>query len=259
MSQPTVEQLVAAGAAALRSGDRARARQLLVDAVRADPGSAEAWLFLAGAVTDERHQRECLERVLSLRPGHSVALRGLASLARRAAASPPVMHQGAAAPPQPPPGARQAVGAPQASPDLGQVAGASPALTRPLPPDRSPDGSGLGPSPAAPAPPSPWAPSPGAPVSPAQAPAAEPAPVAGPLLGRLAPSAATRTTSVAPDPDAPPLPTGPSDGDTTPLLTLPVEAPATPQAGDRGLWLAVLALGVLLMLVGLGMATVALM
>lgn len=180
MSQPTVEQLVAAGAAALRAGERERARQLLGDAVRADPRSAQAWLFLAGAVSDDGQRRQCLERVLALSPGHPAALKGLASLTRTSATPP--------------------------APSAG------------------------GPAPA----------------------------VGGPLLGRLAPTAVTRTTSVAPDPDAPSLPVGPSAGDTTPLLTLPVEPLAAPQATDHSLWLAVFALAILALLMGLALLVVAL-
>lgn len=255
MGQPTVEQLVAAGAAALRAGERERARQLLGDAVRADPRSPQAWLFLAGAVTDDGQRRQCLERVLALSPGHPAALRGLDSLARKAAAAAPTAPGAPPAPPAQPtaPGAPPAPTAQPTAPAPAQsrqpppdvaLPAASPARTRQLPPAVSPPAveTRLMPPEATPAH------------------VVNPAPVAGgPLLGRLAPSAVTRTTSVAPDPDAPSQPAGPSTGDTTPLLTLPVEAPAAPPPADRRLWLAVLAAGALLMLLGLVLLVVALL
>ncbi|MEI7772301.1 MAG: hypothetical protein WCI67_20085, partial [Chloroflexales bacterium] len=68
------------GAAALRAGDRPRARELLAAAVRADPRSAPAWLWLAGALDAPAQQRECLERALALDPGQEAARRGLEAL-----------------------------------------------------------------------------------------------------------------------------------------------------------------------------------
>jgi tetratricopeptide (TPR) repeat protein len=69
--------LLARGEAALRAGDRPRARELLSAAVRADPRSAQAWLWLAGALDDHAQQRECLERALALDPQNAAARRGL--------------------------------------------------------------------------------------------------------------------------------------------------------------------------------------
>ncbi|MEI6778539.1 MAG: hypothetical protein WCK70_16700 [Chloroflexales bacterium] len=72
------EALRAQGIAAMRAGERTRARQLLTAAVRADPRSAEAWLWLSGTLDDPTQQRECLERVLVLDPQNVAARRGLA-------------------------------------------------------------------------------------------------------------------------------------------------------------------------------------
>ncbi|MBX0330680.1 glycosyltransferase 87 family protein, partial [Oscillochloris sp. ZM17-4] len=68
------------GVAALRAGERARARELLAAAVRADPRSAAAWLWLSGALDDPAKQRECLERAAALDPQDVAAQRGLAAL-----------------------------------------------------------------------------------------------------------------------------------------------------------------------------------
>lgn len=223
MSQPTAESLIAAGAAALRAGERERARQLLAQAVRADPRSPQAWLFLAGAVTDVEQRRACLERVLSLSPGHPAAQRGLASLGAPAPHAP-----AASAKPDPAPPAPRLQSAP-ARPDAAPTPPPAPAFT---------------PSPASPQPPA--------------------TPAGDSLLQRLY-GAATQTTAVAAPQAAPPAPQpaptpqpAPAPRPGAQLFTLPLEPPAAPQARDRRLWLALLALGVLLMLIGLAMAAVAL-
>ncbi|NTV65520.1 MAG: hypothetical protein HGA65_18575 [Oscillochloris sp.] len=75
------DRLLEQGIAALRSGARARAHDLLVAAVRADPHSAQAWLWLSGALDDPAQQRECLQRALAIDPQNRAAQRGLAALA----------------------------------------------------------------------------------------------------------------------------------------------------------------------------------
>jgi hypothetical protein len=74
------DSLLGRGAAALRAGDRPRARELLSAAVRADSRSAQAWLWLAGALDAPDQQRECLVRALALEPGNVAARRGLEEL-----------------------------------------------------------------------------------------------------------------------------------------------------------------------------------
>jgi tetratricopeptide (TPR) repeat protein len=74
------DALIERGAAALRGGDRARARELLIAAVRANPRSAPAWLWLAGALDDPAQQRECLERAVALDPASAAARQGLEAL-----------------------------------------------------------------------------------------------------------------------------------------------------------------------------------
>jgi hypothetical protein len=71
------DELLRQGIAALRAGDRTLATNLLARAVRADPRSEQAWLYLAGAVSDPEQRRTCLERVLSLNPQNAAALQGL--------------------------------------------------------------------------------------------------------------------------------------------------------------------------------------
>src|SRR5262245_49482483 len=87
---PTVADLVAAGIAALKSGEALSARELLVQALRTDPTSATAWLWLSGAVATDAERRYCLERILELDPNHAPARRGLDRLPPDVAAESPL-------------------------------------------------------------------------------------------------------------------------------------------------------------------------
>ncbi|NTW03479.1 MAG: hypothetical protein HGA19_19755, partial [Oscillochloris sp.] len=80
LSSESFDELLRTGVAALKAGDRSQAMSLLARAVRVNPRSEQAWLFLAGAVSDIAQRRNCLERVLSLNPQNEAALRGLRSL-----------------------------------------------------------------------------------------------------------------------------------------------------------------------------------
>ena len=82
------DDLLRQGVAALKMGDRALAINLLARAVRNDPQSELAWLYLAGAVTDPTQRRTCLERVLSLNPLNEAARQGLHGLGRAPAPAP---------------------------------------------------------------------------------------------------------------------------------------------------------------------------
>lgn len=101
-----VQRLRNEGIAALREGDKPRARTLLAQALKINPRDAQSWLWLSGAVDTPVEQRFCLERLLELCPKHPVALEGLAQLdrspGRRAAGYQPVDTPPAAHPhPQP--------------------------------------------------------------------------------------------------------------------------------------------------------------
>jgi DNA helicase-2/ATP-dependent DNA helicase PcrA len=75
-----VSEITKQGIQALKSGDRARAHQLLLSAVQHDPNDSLAWLWLSGAVESDAERMECLKRVLAINPDHAAARRGLAML-----------------------------------------------------------------------------------------------------------------------------------------------------------------------------------
>lgn len=76
----SVQRLRSEGIAALRGGDKLRAKQLLAQALRINPRDAQSWLWLSGAVETPTEQRFCLERLRELCPNHPAALEGLAQL-----------------------------------------------------------------------------------------------------------------------------------------------------------------------------------
>lgn len=110
------DDLLRQGVAALKMGDRALAANLLARAVRSDPQNEQAWLYLAGAVSDSAQRRTCLERVLSLNPHNEAARQGLRGLGSAPAPAPtptPSSHPASALTspptPKPPPPARTSV------------------------------------------------------------------------------------------------------------------------------------------------------
>jgi hypothetical protein len=92
---PVPSAPVAAGITALRNGDRARARALLIAALQTTPADATAWLWLSGAVNDRAEQRYCLEHALAADPTLAPAQRGLTELAGVVARAPVEFEQSA--------------------------------------------------------------------------------------------------------------------------------------------------------------------
>ena len=68
-----VEQLI-------QEGKRQAALRSLAAFLKNNPGSAQAWWLLSQAVTEEKQQVECLERVLKMNPGYAPARARLAEL-----------------------------------------------------------------------------------------------------------------------------------------------------------------------------------
>ncbi len=77
---PDVHRLVADAIAAIRSGDKARGRTLLTQALRLNPQHETAWLWMASLVETPERRRECLERALAINPHNETARRALRAL-----------------------------------------------------------------------------------------------------------------------------------------------------------------------------------
>lgn len=72
--------LLAEGIAAAKAGAKGTARQILVQAVRRQPHSVEAWLWLSSVLSTPQGRAHCLQQVLDLNPDHRAARIGLAAL-----------------------------------------------------------------------------------------------------------------------------------------------------------------------------------
>jgi Tfp pilus assembly protein PilF len=68
---------------ALLQGDKARARDMLLQVVEADEQNEEAWLWLSGAVDDIEDQEVALQNVLDINPNNAYAQQGLAWIERQ--------------------------------------------------------------------------------------------------------------------------------------------------------------------------------
>ena len=69
-----------AGITAAREGHREEARELLRQALQADPRSEQGWLWMSAAVETGEERRICLERVLTINPKNQTAQAGLEKL-----------------------------------------------------------------------------------------------------------------------------------------------------------------------------------
>lgn len=69
--------------AAVRVGERARAREILSKLLRADSQNAEYWVWMSSVVDSSREQKYCLESALKIDPTNRAALRGLVILGER--------------------------------------------------------------------------------------------------------------------------------------------------------------------------------
>ena len=75
-----LQALLNAGIEAVHAGDRATARKLLQQVLRADARNEVAWMWMASAVTDTAERRACLERALEINPNNSRAREALRRL-----------------------------------------------------------------------------------------------------------------------------------------------------------------------------------
>jgi tetratricopeptide (TPR) repeat protein len=92
-----VDHLLREGIAAAKSGQRERARDLLMRVVEQDEESVLAWLWLSGVVDSLDDQEICLESVLTLDPGNDAARKGLAWVReQKEAQTSPAEHPSAA-------------------------------------------------------------------------------------------------------------------------------------------------------------------
>src|SRR5512146_2564904 len=105
MANEQAKNLLQQGIAAARAGQPAQARQLLQEAVKRDPRSEPAWLWLSSVAKDYQERIFCLKQLLAINPNNENAIKGLKQLgvgaAGAAAPSPSAASSAQAAPAAP--------------------------------------------------------------------------------------------------------------------------------------------------------------
>lgn len=74
--------LLEQAAAHIREGEIEKARSLLIEALKQNPGEEDAWLWMTKCVTEPEQKRYCFEKVLKINPQNQYAIRGLRHLAK---------------------------------------------------------------------------------------------------------------------------------------------------------------------------------
>src|SRR5258706_2128120 len=80
MSNEQAKQVLQNGIAAARAGQQAQARLMLQEAVKRDPRSEVAWLWLSSVAKDNQERIFCLKQLLTINPQNEHALKGLKAL-----------------------------------------------------------------------------------------------------------------------------------------------------------------------------------
>ncbi|NLX10275.1 MAG: tetratricopeptide repeat protein [Chloroflexi bacterium] len=80
MAQEQARQLLQQGVAAARAGRADEARDLLQQAIRYDPRSEAAWLWLSSVARDDKERLFCLKQLVTINPQNEFALKALAAL-----------------------------------------------------------------------------------------------------------------------------------------------------------------------------------
>jgi tetratricopeptide (TPR) repeat protein len=125
MDQDKLNTLLNEGIVAAKSGQTARARDLLMQVVEADESNESAWLWLSGVVESLEDRQVCLENVLALNPDSVAAQKGLAWIDQQRASQESSPEE--ASPVQTPPPSTSEIDAP--SPAYQAAAMASPSAT----------------------------------------------------------------------------------------------------------------------------------
>ncbi len=104
MDAAEIQRLLKEGIAAIRQGDRARGRELLLRVVEADERVEPAWLWLSVAVDDPHDKLVALENALAINPHNAPAQTQLQTLQKQLGlAQPPPPPPPPPSPPPPPP------------------------------------------------------------------------------------------------------------------------------------------------------------
>jgi tetratricopeptide (TPR) repeat protein len=89
-NEPTLDEMLANGIAAVKAGQAAEAQEWLVTLLQIDRYNEQGWIWLSGAADNDQDRLDCLREALKINPDNVFAQRGLAALrARGIGLSPP--------------------------------------------------------------------------------------------------------------------------------------------------------------------------
>lgn len=108
------KQLLQAGIAAARAGEKEQARHFLLQVIELDEEVEAAWLWLSSVVDDDAERQICLENVLALNPDNEAARAGLRWLQQHSTAetTAPAIAPAPSPPPAPAPSPAPSPGGP---------------------------------------------------------------------------------------------------------------------------------------------------
>jgi len=75
-----IDDLLRQAITAIKSGDKALGKQLLVQVLEQDSRNEHAWLWLSQCVTSHEQKLDCIKRVLDINPSNATAQKELARL-----------------------------------------------------------------------------------------------------------------------------------------------------------------------------------
>lgn len=81
---PDIQQAITA----IKSGDKATGKQLLIEAIKADQRNETAWLWMTQCVGTDEERLKCLQNVLRINPNNETAKRGLTALQQKPVSPP---------------------------------------------------------------------------------------------------------------------------------------------------------------------------
>ncbi len=96
---PDLQQAITA----IKSGDKATGKQLLIEVIKADPNNETAWLWMTNVVSSDVERIRCLQNVLKINPNNEAAKKGLATIQQRQASQQPPKVEPPPKPTEPPP------------------------------------------------------------------------------------------------------------------------------------------------------------
>ena len=94
---PSLEERLTNGIAAIKAGKKEEAQEWLVELLQIDRYNEQGWLWLSGTAGNDQDRLDCIQEVLKINPNNAFAQRGLAALQAKGIglSEPPKPEEGA--------------------------------------------------------------------------------------------------------------------------------------------------------------------